>query len=346
MIELRDFASLKTVWNERSVEQAVELARNRRYGEAAQKLDSVELSAEVASANGKVFAYAYYRRALVRQRDGKRMAAIDDLETALGFGGLPARDRLLFQGRLTAVGKPGKTGATGRLDAAIEERFEKPSSDFNLRDAFLRRYGLSRPQRALRIDHVDATTTIGVYRWRGDPRRNEIWSRLIRGFKKGGEAERALFARVLAEHLSAVPQCRRWLAEVDFIVPVPGSGIRSAARGADIVGTLAAQLGDRLSIPVRSDWLKRAEGSDRSRHLRRGQVQSMYSLGARKAQDANGRNVLLLDDIVTRGSTARACAKRLKDAGSGSVYLLTVAQAESTLQSERHRRGGTGGGES
>jgi len=337
VIELRDFASLKTAWNERSVEQAVELARNRRYVEAAEKLDSVELSADAASANAKVFANAYYRRALVRQRDGQRMAAIGDLERALGFGGLPARDRRLFQGRLTAVGKPAKNEEIARLDAAIEDRFDKPSSDFNLRDAFLRRYRLSRPQRALRIDRVDAATTIGVYRWRGDPRRNEIWSRLMRGFKEGSEAERALFARVLAEHLSAVRQCRGWLAEVDFIVPVPDSGIRSAARGADIVGTLAAQLGARLSIPVRSDWLKRAEGSDHSRHLRWAQVQSMYSLRARKARDAIGRNVLLLDDIVTRGYTARACAKRLKDAGSGRVYLLTVAQSESTLQSERHR---------
>ena len=344
MIDLRDFASLKTAWNERSVERALALARNCRYVEAAEKLDSVELSAAAARANAKVFAYAYYRRALVRQRDGQRMAAIGDLEKALGFGGLPTGDRRLFQGRLTAVGKPAKNEDIARLDAAIEELFDKPSPEFNLRDAFLRRYRLSRPQRSLRIDRVDGATAVGVYRWRGDPRRNETWSRLMRGFKEGSEAERALCARVLAEHLPAVPQCRGWLEEVDFIVPVPGSGMRSAARGADIVGTLAAQLGARLSIPVRRDWLKRAEGSDRSRRLNRRQVQSMYSLGARKARDAIGRNVLLLDDIVTRGHTARACATRLKDAGSARVYLVTLAQSESTLQSERHRGDTAGGG--
>lgn len=344
MIELRDLAELGAVWNERRVEEAVGLARANRFVEAAEKLDGSDLSKEAARSHGKAFAYAYYRRGLVRQQDGKRMAAIDDLEKALGFGGLPARDRLLYQGRLTAIGKPAKAEAIARLDAAIEGRFDKPASEINLREEFRRRHGLKRAQRKLKVEHVDGATAIGVYRWWGDPRRNETWSRLMRTFKGGGEPERALFARVLAEHLLAVPRYRDWLAEVDFIVPVPGAEARSAARGADIVGVLADQLGGRLSIPVRGDWLKRASGSDHSRRMGRRQVESQYRLVARKAPDVSGRNVLLLDDIVTRGYTARACAKPLKEAGSGHVYLLTVAQAESTLQSERHRRDGAGRG--
>ena len=48
------------------------------------------------------------------------------------------------------------------------------------------------------------------------------------------------------------------------------------------------------------------------------------------------RHILLIDDVVTRGYTARACAKLLKNNGCSNVNLLTLAQSESSLQSERH----------
>lgn len=337
MVKLGDFFELKAAWDARSVERVVELIGDGLYVEAADKLDGVELSSEEELAHGRVFAHAYYRRALCRQRDGQRLKAIDDLEKALHFGGLSKQERLLYQGRLTAIQKSGKSAAIWRFDGAMERYFERGSANLNLRDEFLHRYGLSAPERALQIRCIDASTSIGVYRWRGDPRRNETWSRLIRKFKQGSEAERALFGRVLAEHVKASPLGLEWLAEIDFVAPVPASEVRSAERGADIVGTLAAQLGDRLSIPVRSDLLKRSSKSDHARHMGRSDLSSEYSLGARKDEVVRGRNVLLLDDIVTRGYTAGSCAKLLKDAGSGRVYLLTVAQAESSLKSERHR---------
>jgi predicted amidophosphoribosyltransferase len=47
-----------------------------------------------------------------------------------------------------------------------------------------------------------------------------------------------------------------------------------------------------------------------------------------RAQTLAGRHVLLVDDVMTTGSTAAACARALKDAGATRVALLTIARVD------------------
>ena len=47
-----------------------------------------------------------------------------------------------------------------------------------------------------------------------------------------------------------------------------------------------------------------------------------------RPQDVAGRTVLLIDDIVTTGATARACAQSLLDAGASTVYVAALARAQ------------------
>jgi adenine/guanine phosphoribosyltransferase-like PRPP-binding protein len=51
-----------------------------------------------------------------------------------------------------------------------------------------------------------------------------------------------------------------------------------------------------------------------------------------------GQRVLLIDDVMTTGSTAAACARALKQAGAVQVVLLTVARVDRRMPAvENHR---------
>ena len=318
---------------DKSVSTAVALAQGGHYLDAANELD--KLSQEPPRSHAALFAYTYYRRALLRQCNPALFRqAVDDLEKALGFPGLPPLLRQLIQSRLTAL-KGRNTPEIRKLDEAITQRFQTSASDINLREEFLQRYGLHQPQRSHLISHVDAFSCVGVYRWRGDPYRNERWSQLIRQFKQGVEVLPVFFGRILAEHVQATHA--DWLKDIDYIVPVAADAQRTAERGADIVGQMAGHLGQRLAIPCRVNLLKREDNSAHSKNVgSRHSLAAQYSLDPRKGQYVEERVILLVDDVTTRGYTASVCAEKLKGVGASKVYVLTLAQAESSLQSERH----------
>jgi predicted amidophosphoribosyltransferase len=52
----------------------------------------------------------------------------------------------------------------------------------------------------------------------------------------------------------------------------------------------------------------------------------------RGAQTLAGKRVLLIDDVMTTGSTAASCARALKQAGAAGVVLLTVARVDRRAQ--------------
>lgn len=335
----KDFAALSGLWNEKQVDEAIEMIHRGEFSAAANKLDRIELSDEKRRSQGNLFAQAYYRRALISQNRKRLSDAINDLEKSLGFPNLSSADRNLYENRIKSIKKKGNESIAEveRFDRMIEENSGEQSSELSLRNEFLKKFKLSNPRRRLNIEGVDSVSSIGVYRWQGDPNRNEMLSRLIREFKQGERLQRAIFGRILAEHALDSDKCKKWLNEVDFIVPVPASRQRSVHRGADIVGTVAGHFGCRLSIPIKKP-LERLFDLGRAKDLTQSQVESQYSFRSDSALHINERRILLLDDVVTRGFTARACAKLSKSNGCTKVYLLTLAQSESSLQSQRHNR--------
>lgn len=114
----------------------------------------------------------------------------------------------------------------------------------------------------------------------------------------------------------------------DAIVPVPLHRSRLKVRGFNQAVLLGNIFSARLSIPMLLDGLLRIRQTEPQIELaadqRRDNVKGAFKC-ARSAEIA-GRSILLLDDVMTTGSTLDECAKELKKAGANVVLAITVAR--------------------
>jgi ComF family protein len=114
---------------------------------------------------------------------------------------------------------------------------------------------------------------------------------------------------------------------LDMIVPVPLAPQRLAQRGYNQTEMLAVGLGNRLSLPVAQDGLKRQHETLPQVGLNPKQRRkNMRGAFAADPNVVGGKSVLVLDDIMTTGATLDAAAHALKQAGASRVYALSLAR--------------------
>jgi len=129
------------------------------------------------------------------------------------------------------------------------------------------------------------------------------------------------FATFLAETLKETD----W--EFDKIIPVPISEGKLKSRGYNQAKLLADELANILKREVNSEALQKVkETSDQvglSYLERKKNLKGSFKVADRYAVRNN--NILLIDDVMTTGATASACAEVLKKAKANRVFVLTVA---------------------
>ena len=147
-------------------------------------------------------------------------------------------------------------------------------------------------------------------------------------------------ARPLADLLvRALPPDQQF----DAIVPVPLHWLRRWKRGFNQSALLAQLLSRRTGIPIRNALRRTASTRTQaglSNHARRENVARAF-----RARPVEGKRLLLLDDVMTTGSTAAACALALKRAGARRVTLLTLARADRRMSTPREEAREFKGGE-
>jgi len=120
------------------------------------------------------------------------------------------------------------------------------------------------------------------------------------------------------------------LEEADLIVPVPLHYFRLVRRGFNQSGWLAAALSKSSGVRVSVDALKRARATPIQGGLsadgRRRNVQGAFRVRNGRKKLVAGKRVLLVDDVMTTGATAEACALTLKRAGAKCVDVITLAR--------------------
>lgn len=118
--------------------------------------------------------------------------------------------------------------------------------------------------------------------------------------------------------------------EVDIILPVPLHSLKKAERGFNQSFYIAKGISKVTNLPVSQSILKRkryTESQTKKNLLERAENMS-EAFAVKRAEKINGKNVLLIDDVITTGATIRECGKILQECGAANIYAASIALAE------------------
>jgi competence protein ComFC len=154
---------------------------------------------------------------------------------------------------------------------------------------------------------------------------NSIVRDLIHRFKYSGEFHlRQLLANWLEEALSD-PRISQ--EPFDALVPVPLHATRIRERGYDQIAALVEVVAKRSHRPVWSCLRRSRYTESQTRFSRKERLQNLRNaFELRKGSSVLGKRLLLVDDVLTTGSTLDECARILKAHGAKSVRAITVAR--------------------
>ena len=140
-------------------------------------------------------------------------------------------------------------------------------------------------------------------------------------------AERRSLAGPLAGLMAETIRAEPSFAVVDLILSVPLSGEKLRHRGFNQAALLAREVGALLQIPVDGRSLVKGFETPSQAGLSRSARESNLA-GAFQVTNAGklqGKNILLIDDVFTTGSTLSAAATVLIKSGARQVFGLTAA---------------------
>jgi ComF family protein len=132
-------------------------------------------------------------------------------------------------------------------------------------------------------------------------------------------------ARTMARYMA--PLRGDW-GEDALVIPVPLHRWRIWKRGFNQSGLVARELGRRWNLETDCGILRRVRPTQPLKGLNHTQRRKAVA-GAFRAScpdRVKGKKIILIDDVLTSGSTAEACAKALRRAGAGQIELICWAR--------------------
>ena len=141
-------------------------------------------------------------------------------------------------------------------------------------------------------------------------------------------ADRSDLSRLLSTWIGRA--AAELIQEADAIVPVPLHPWRLFRRRYNQAAELARPLARRAGRPFLPGVLRRRKADSqagRSASGRRRTVAGAFVVPAAEQRRVQGKRILLIDDVMTTGATAEACARALLRAGARAVDVAVVAKA-------------------
>ena len=131
--------------------------------------------------------------------------------------------------------------------------------------------------------------------------------------------------QMMAEVVIAEP--RFW--PLDLIIPVPASRGHIEQRGFNQTELLACQIAKKTKLKTDAGILQRVKETPAQRELSKSEREKnllfAFEVKDKDKDKVCGKNILLVDDVYTTGSTCKECSKTLLEAGAARVSVITWA---------------------
>ena len=155
---------------------------------------------------------------------------------------------------------------------------------------------------------------------------DETFQKIIHLFKY---SRKLSLSKPLAALMGATVRGDARYSPMEALIPVPLHSVKCRARGYNQSELLARDLSRITGLPLLDKVLVRAINTQSQSKLnlsaRVENVQDAFRIkGSRQIQD---RRIVLVDDVLTTGATADACARTLLRAGAAQVSVVTIARA-------------------
>ncbi len=115
------------------------------------------------------------------------------------------------------------------------------------------------------------------------------------------------------------------LGHYDSVVPVPMHKKREVERGENHAELLAKEITEKLGLACKKS-LKRIKATQQQAKLNKQERKNNLKKAFVVKDDVKGKYILLVDDIVSTGTTLLACKKVLEDAGAAQVDAFCLAR--------------------
>ena len=156
---------------------------------------------------------------------------------------------------------------------------------------------------------------------KGSRIRNLIHCLKYKGIKKIGYELGRIYALSL--------RSSGFLSDIDLIIPVPLHPSKRRIRGFNQSDFISSGIADVTGLQVNTDSLRRTKVSDtqtnRSRYDRWTNVDQIFRVT--EPEKITGRHILIVDDVITTGSTIEACANELLKVRGVKISVVAIAFA-------------------
>lgn len=142
------------------------------------------------------------------------------------------------------------------------------------------------------------------------------------------------FSAVFSHYLERAVKKRSFYHGIDLITYVPRQNLSRFLIGFDQAEKLGKVTADVLGLPLEPLLLRKSFRPPQHKLPAERRIQNVSGVFS-PARTLQGETILLVDDVVTGGSSARECARILKKAGAQKVYVLSFAHPQAKTKKSK-----------